>query len=97
MQKKLTIPEFKEQVVVSFWCQTDQERPFTTHLFRDADCAIYISDLTSGINNTLNKVAKFNEMLDKECREDVQRILIGNKADLTNRSKMFADECAAIA
>ena len=97
MQKKLTIPESKEQVVVSFWCQTDQERPFTTHLFRKADCAIYISDLTKGIDNTLNKVGKFNEMLDKECKEDIQRILIGNKADLTNRSKMFANECAAIA
>ena len=33
-----------EKVTVRFWQQTEQERPFTTRLFREADGVIYMFD-----------------------------------------------------
>ena len=36
-------------------------------------------------------------MLDRECREEIHRILIGNKADLTHKRKMLESEGTTIA
>ena len=36
-------------------------------------------------------------MLDKECKEDIHRVLIGNKADLKYKRKMLATEGMAVA
>ena len=67
---------------VRFWQQTQQERPFTTRLFREADCIIYICDVTTGAKNVSKKLAKFSSLITNECNEDAVRILVGNKADL---------------
>ena len=87
LEKKLTIPDTQEPVIVKFWCQTNQIRPFTTRIFREADCAFYISDLTSDVKKIQSNLSNFNEMLDKECDEDIHRVLISNPSDLTSKNK----------
>ena len=67
---------------VRFWQQTQQERPFTTRLFREADCIIYICDVTKSPGHLSKKLAKFSNLINNECNEDAVRILIGNKTDL---------------
>ena len=42
-------------------------------------------------------MAEINQMLDRECREEIYRVLIGNKADLTYKRRMLATEGATIA
>ena len=42
-------------------------------------------------------MAQINRLLDKECREDTYRVLIGNKADLTHKRRMLATEGTTIA
>ena len=42
-------------------------------------------------------MAQINRLLDKECREDLYRVLIGNKADLTHKRRMLATEGTTIA
>ena len=37
-------------------------------------------------------MAAVNEMLDRECREDIHRVLISNKADLKQARRMLASE-----
>ena len=64
------------------WLQTSQERPFTTKIFREADCAIYIVDVTKDVQETVEKVQSLKTMLDIECRENFVHILAGNKIDL---------------
>ena len=38
-----------QKVRVRFWQQTEQERPFTTRLFRNADGVIYMIDTAKSI------------------------------------------------
>ena len=82
LKKTVTLPNTKERVQVRLWLQTNQERPFTTSLFREADCALFIADLTTDPKKTHQLLVKMNAMLDKECSADLYRALIGNKADL---------------
>ena len=88
----MTVPGTEEEILVRLWRQTNQERPFTTRLFREADCAIYIADITGDVDNTRKNLAIFNEMLDRECREDVHRVMICNKADLQQKRRILATE-----
>ena len=64
------------------WRQTSQARPFTTRLFRQADCAIYVLDVTQDPEETREKVCHVNKLLDDECHPSLVRILVGNKIDL---------------
>ena len=75
------MPEDKTVANVRFWQQTQQERPFTTRLFREADCIIYIFDVTKKLKNLLKKLAKFSNLINNECNEDAIKILVGNKID----------------
>ena len=52
LKKTVTLPDSKEKVQVRLWLQTNQERPFTTSLFREADCALFIADLTTDPKKT---------------------------------------------
>ena len=70
------------------WLQTAQERPFTTKIFREADCAIYIVDVTKDVQETTEKVQSQKTMLDIECRENFVHILAGNKIDLPQERKL---------
>ena len=97
LERKLTIPDTKEPVIVKFWCQTNQNRPFTTRIFREADCAFYISDLTSDVKKIQSNLSNFNEMLDRECDEGIHRVLIGNPTDLTTEIKMLPTDGMTIA
>ena len=74
--------EENTQAVMRIWHQTSQDRPFTTRLFRQADCAIYILDLTKDPEQTKEKVCLVNKLLDEECHSNLVRILVGNKMDL---------------
>ena len=84
----MTITETKEKVLARLWLQTNQERPFTTSLFRQADCALIIADLTDDPKKIRKLVDKTNQMLGKECRADIYKALIGNKADLHRKRKI---------
>ena len=64
------------------WLQTQQQRPFTTKLFHEADCAIYILDVTKSPESHRQKLSKFKDLLDEYCEDDIVTILIGNKFDL---------------
>ena len=79
------MPGRNQKAVVRLWRQTAQERPFTTKLFREADCAIYIADLTNDEESTKQKVVSLCEMLTRECRENIVKVLVGNKLDLQKK------------
>ena len=64
------------------WLQTSQERPFTTRLFGEADCVIYILDVTKDPAETKQKIANVNKMINDACDPDIVKILVGNKFDL---------------
>ena len=64
-----------------FWQQTQQDRPFTTRLFRRAVCAIYIFDVTSNLKGLKRKISDFKDLITEECEENIVTILIGNKID----------------
>ena len=81
--KKVIIPDENRTVAnVRFWQQTQQERPFTTRLFREADCIIYICDVTKGLKNLSKKLGKFSGLITNECNEEAVKILVGNKVDI---------------
>ena len=82
LRKTVEMPGSNQKAVVRLWRQTAQERPFTTRLFREADCAIYIADLTCGVEKTKQKVTNLNRILARECRDNVVKVLVGNKLDL---------------
>ena len=48
--------------------------------------------MTDTVDNTRKNLIKCNDLLDKECSDDLLRVLIGNKADLTHQRKMLATE-----
>ena len=96
MRKRITIPGTNEQIIARFWRQTNQQRPFTTRLFREADCAIYIADLTSDVDKTRKNLSKFNDMLNRECKEDIHRVLICNKSDLSHKRRMLVQDCMSL-
>ena len=64
------------------WLQTSQERPFTTKLFREADCAIYIIDVTEDVDKTKERLEQLKHMINNECSKNFVHILAGNKIDL---------------
>ena len=89
--KKVTMP-CKTTANVRFWQQTQQERPFTTRLFREADCIIYIGDVTKTSAHLSKNLAKFSTLVNNECNEDAIRILVGNKIDLKNSRALESSE-----
>ena len=97
LKKRITMPITKDQIMMQLWCQTSQERPFTTRLFREADCAIYIADITRDVDKNGKNLVVFNNMLSQECKEDIYRVLIANKADLTQKRRMLATEGMTLA
>ena len=83
LRKTVRMP-CEENVIahLRIWLQTQQERPFTTRLFREADCVLYILDVTKAPDETRRKVEGLKNLLDNECSEKAVRILVGNKIDL---------------
>ena len=82
---------------MQLWCQTNQERPFTTRLFREANCAIYIADITRDVDKNGKNLEAFNKLLNQECKDDTYRVLVANKADLTQKRRMLATEGMTLA
>ena len=54
-------------------------------MFREAQCAIYMFDVTKDLEQTEAKVNQVNELLDKECDASLVRVLVGNKSDVEER------------
>ena len=85
---------YEDNTIVNLriWRQTTQERPFTTKMFGEALCAIYMVDVARDPKQTKAKVANVNQILDKECGDDgIVRILVGNKSDL-GRDRQLSKE-----
>ena len=75
-----------DQLKLRLWKQTDQERPFTTKQFRQADAALFIVNGNSKNFLISKKLKQFSKIIDYECSQRISTHLVcasnGSSKDL---------------
>lgn len=93
---KKTVDVRGQKVKLEIWEISGNEifRDITASFYRDADGIIVVYDVT--VKESLKNVEYWMKEIDKNCGYDVQRMLVGNKKDETQR-KIHCDEAKTFA
>lgn len=97
LEIKLKIYNEPHKVKIQVWDTSGQDKfsQIRTSFYKGADAVLLIIDLTNF--ETYNNIEKWNNEITKYSREDVKKVLVGNKTDLITKRIIDLDSAKALA
>ena len=81
--KMIRVPiEAKIEMIREF-----EQQKFTKNTSMNADCAIFLFDLTADFEETKADMERFSKIVDDRCQEHIIRVAVGTKIDLDDERK----------